>query len=94
MPKKKKKNTKIRWRHSRWQAPQLPVLGYMAQAESLSWCILASELYRPWDRLLSAKLVPTFADREVSRSQRDGSPSAVILISFRPEPLLSLPSSS
>jgi hypothetical protein len=30
----------------------------------------ASELYRPGDRRLSAKLVPTFADRGVSRGQR------------------------
>jgi hypothetical protein len=33
----------------------------------------ASELYRPSDRRLSAKLVPTFAER-VSRCQRNGSP--------------------
>jgi hypothetical protein len=37
------------------------------------WPQSASELYRPSDRLLSAKLVPTFADRKVSRSQRGGS---------------------
>jgi hypothetical protein len=43
------------------------------------WPESASELYRPSDRLLSAKLVPTFADRGVSRSQRGGSPTAVIL---------------
>jgi hypothetical protein len=40
--------------------------------------LIASELYRPSDRRLSAKLVPTFADRGVSRSQRDGPPTAVI----------------
>jgi hypothetical protein len=38
------------------------------------WSESASELYRPSDRRLSAKLMSTFADREVSRSQRDGSP--------------------
>jgi hypothetical protein len=38
----------------------------------------ASELYRPNDRRLSAKSFPTFAYRGVSRSQRDGSPTAVI----------------
>jgi hypothetical protein len=38
----------------------------------------ASELYRPSDRLLLAKFVPTFADRVVSCSQRRGSPTAVI----------------
>jgi hypothetical protein len=36
------------------------------------WPESASELYRPRDRSLSAKLVPTFADR-VPRGQRDGS---------------------
>jgi hypothetical protein len=36
------------------------------------WPESASELYRPSDRRLSAKLVPTFADRGVSRSQRGG----------------------
>jgi hypothetical protein len=40
----------------------------------------ASELYRPSDRRLSATLLPTFADRGVSRDQRDGSPTAVISI--------------
>jgi hypothetical protein len=38
----------------------------------------AIELYRPIDRRLSVKLVPTFADRGVSRSQRNGSPKAII----------------
>jgi hypothetical protein len=41
----------------------------------------------------STKLVPTFADREVSRSQRRGSLAVVISVS-RLEPLLSLSSSS
>jgi hypothetical protein len=36
-----------------------------------------SELYRPSYRLLSAKLVPMFADRRVSRSQCGGSPTTV-----------------
>jgi hypothetical protein len=40
----------------------------------------ASELYRPSDRRLSAKLVPTFADRRVLHSQRGGSPTAVISV--------------
>jgi hypothetical protein len=40
----------------------------------LPWPESASELYRPGDRHLSAKLVPTFADRGLSRSQRGGSP--------------------
>jgi hypothetical protein len=42
---------------------------------------------------MSAKLVPTFADRGVSRSERGGSPTTVIYIS-RPEPLLVSSSSS
>jgi hypothetical protein len=37
----------------------------------------ASELYRPSDSHLSAKLPPTFADGAVSISQRGGSPAAV-----------------
>jgi hypothetical protein len=42
-------------------------------SEKTQWPEYASELYRPSDRRLSAKLVPTFADREVPRGQRDGS---------------------
>jgi hypothetical protein len=34
------------------------------QQKKTSWPETASELYRPGDRRLSAKLVPTFADRE------------------------------
>jgi hypothetical protein len=41
---------------------------------------VASELYRPSDHHLSAKLVPTFADRGVSHGQCSGSPMVVILI--------------
>jgi hypothetical protein len=37
------------------------------------WPEPASELYRPSDRRLSAKLVPTLAYRSVPRAQRDGS---------------------
>jgi hypothetical protein len=37
------------------------------------WPESASELYRPSDRSLSAKLVPTLTDRGVSRGQRAGS---------------------
>jgi hypothetical protein len=40
----------------------------------------ASELYRPSDRRLPAKLLSAFADRGVSRSQRSGSPSAIIFV--------------
>jgi hypothetical protein len=37
------------------------------------WSECANELYRPSDRRLSAKLLPNFADRMVSRGQRNGS---------------------
>ena len=38
------------------------------------WPYSASELYRQSGRRRSAKLVPAFADRGVSRGQRNGSP--------------------
>ena len=38
------------------------------------WPYYASELYRQSGRRWSAKLVQTFADRGVSRGQRNGSP--------------------
>jgi hypothetical protein len=57
------------------------------------WPEFSSELYRPSDCRLSAKLVPTFVDRGVSRSQRDGSPRPYSRFS-RPQPLLFLSSSS
>jgi hypothetical protein len=38
-----------------------------------AWSESASELYRPSDRRLSAKFVPTFAARGVPRGQREGS---------------------
>jgi hypothetical protein len=53
------------------------------------WPESTSDLYRPSDRRLSANLVPTFADRGVSRSQGSGSPTAVISVS-RPELVLFL----
>jgi hypothetical protein len=40
-----------------------------------------SELYRPSDGRLSAKLVPNFVDSGMSLSQRCGSPTAVISVS-------------
>jgi hypothetical protein len=48
--------------------------GTLQQAQKLS---SARELYRPSDRRLSVKLVPTFTDRGVSRSQRAASLTAV-----------------
>jgi hypothetical protein len=53
----------------------------------------ASELYRPRDRRLLAKFMPTFADRGVSSSKRGWSPRPYSRLS-RYEPLLFLPSSS
>jgi hypothetical protein len=44
------------------------------------WPESTSELYQPSDRRLSVKLVPTFADGRVSRSQRGWSPTAVVSI--------------
>jgi hypothetical protein len=43
------------------------------------WPQSASELYGQSGRRRSAKLVPTFAGRGVSRGQRNGSPTAVNL---------------
>jgi hypothetical protein len=53
---------------------------YLCWIAITPWPESTSELYRPSDRRLSAKLVPTFADSEVSRSQRSGSPTAVISV--------------
>jgi hypothetical protein len=44
------------------------------------WLESASELYRPSDRRLSAKLMPTFADIGVSHGQCGGSPTTVISV--------------
>jgi hypothetical protein len=44
------------------------------------WPESESELYRPSDGRLPAKLVPTFADRRASRSQRGEFPMAVISV--------------
>jgi hypothetical protein len=51
------------------------------------WPEPTSELHRPSDHRLSAKFVPTFADKWVSRSQRGGSLGPQSLISW-PKPLL------
>jgi hypothetical protein len=40
----------------------------------------ARELYRPSDHRLSAKLMPTFANRGVLRSQRGGSTLALMSV--------------
>jgi hypothetical protein len=44
------------------------------------WLWSASELYRPSDRRLLAKLVPTFADRGVSSGQRNEFPRSLISV--------------
>jgi hypothetical protein len=63
------------------------------QDQKNPWPESASELYRPSDRRLSAKLVPTFPDRVVLHSQRDESLRLYYRLS-RPEPLLFHPISS
>jgi hypothetical protein len=50
------------------------------QTKQTPWPESASELYRLSDCRLSAKLVPTFVDRGVSRSQRGGTHTAVITV--------------
>jgi hypothetical protein len=50
------------------------------QTNQTPWHESESELYRPSDLCLSPKLVPTFADRRVSRSQRCWFPAAVISV--------------
>jgi hypothetical protein len=47
----------------------------------VAWPKSASELYRPSDRRLSAKLVPTFYGQNLPRGQRNGSPTVGISIS-------------
>jgi hypothetical protein len=54
------------------------VLIIIKKKKKTPWLESASELYRPSDRRLSVKLVPTFAYREVSRSQRGESHTTVI----------------
>jgi hypothetical protein len=50
------------------------------QTKQSPWPESTSELYQPSDRRLSAKLVPAFLDRRVSRSQRGRSPTVVISV--------------
>jgi hypothetical protein len=50
----------------------------MCKTKKIPWPQSASELYRPSGSRLFANLVPTFADRRVSRSERGGSLTAVI----------------
>jgi hypothetical protein len=76
--------------HEAWDARSKPWPQaweqYNAKPRKLSaeqqtpWPEFASDLYRPSGRDLSAKLVPTFVDRGASRSQRGGSPMAVISV--------------
>jgi hypothetical protein len=55
-----------------------PSLISILKNKETPWSEPASELYRPSDSGLWANLVPTFADRGMSRSQRGGSPTTVI----------------
>jgi hypothetical protein len=52
------------------------------------WSESSSELFRPSDRLSSAKLVATFEDRELLCSQRSGSPRLEPLFFFLVAPQL------
>ena len=52
----------------------------IAAVVTTPWPLSASELYRQSGRRWSAKLVPTFADRGVSRGQRNGSPRPLISV--------------
>jgi hypothetical protein len=51
-----------------------------AKNKQTPWPESASELYRSSDLHFSAKLVTNFAGRGVSRSERGGSPTAVISV--------------
>jgi hypothetical protein len=53
---------------------------YITKNKRTHWAEFASEVCGPSDRSLSAKLVPTFANKGVSCSQRGGSPMAVFSV--------------
>jgi hypothetical protein len=53
---------------------------YIQTNKQTPWPESANKLYRPSDHRLSAKPVPTFADRGVSRGQRGVSPTAIISV--------------
>jgi hypothetical protein len=65
---------------SREQQHLAQMLSETKQTKQTPWPVSARELYRPSNRRLSAKLVLTFADRRVSRSQRGGSLTTAIPI--------------
>jgi hypothetical protein len=62
-------NTNVMWRHY-----------YIQTKKQTPWPESTSELYRPSDSRLSAKLVPTFADKGVSRGQHSVSPTAIFSV--------------
>jgi hypothetical protein len=59
----------------------------LSKRDTAPWSQSASELYRPSDRRLTAKWLPTFSDRGVPHGQRDGSLRPYSRVS-RQEPLL------
>jgi hypothetical protein len=59
---------------------------YYNKNKQIPWPQYARELCRPSNRRLSAKLVPNSADREVSRSQSGGSPTALISVFYTGAP--------
>jgi hypothetical protein len=70
-----------------------PSSGYTISYKTYSMAIVRERTIRLSNRHLLEKLVPTFADRRVSRGQRNGSLRPYSRLSG-PEPLLFLPSSS
>jgi hypothetical protein len=53
---------------------------FSVKTKQTPWLESVSKLYRPSNHRLLSKLVPTFVDRGMSRSQGDGSPMAIILV--------------
>jgi hypothetical protein len=60
--------------------PQMQYHAYWCIQPNAPWLESASEVYLPSGRWLSVKLVLTFTDRGMSRSQRGGSPTAVFSV--------------
>jgi hypothetical protein len=63
-----------------WRTLVNTVISFLKTKLNSVACSPQAELYRPSDRRLSAKLVPTFADRGVSRGQRNGFPRPLISV--------------
>jgi hypothetical protein len=81
------------FRRVRMKVPNICRTNSALYIKETPWPKSARELYRPSDSRLSAKLVPTFADRGMSRGQLKRFLRSQSRFS-RPEPLLFLPGSS